>query len=123
MPPATLAPAPIRPIRSPEFEERIAPILIRIPAVERPERSPTREGPRRRRLRREVRGVLWVLLGTVLGWAVSAYRAAPAPDAAIDPVPVLVRLSIAEDPSAAEPTDEPVGPIALKGFVLPSEAR
>lgn len=120
---AMLANGTIRPHRSPDPDEGIAPILIRIPAVERHDRAPLREGQRRRRLRREVRGVLWVSLGIALGWAFSTARSTPAPAAAVDPGPVLVRLSIEAEPTPSSSTEEPAQPIALKGFVLPSESR
>jgi hypothetical protein len=63
------------------------------------------------------------MLGIALGWAISTYRSFPVPEPAIDPGPVLVRLSIEAEPSATAWPDEPARPIALKGFLLPSETR
>ncbi|MFO0959373.1 MAG: hypothetical protein U0800_18390 [Isosphaeraceae bacterium] len=119
---AILAPAPIHRTREePHPFEGIAPILISLPSVERRPRPQARKGPRRR-LRREVRGLLWVLLGIGLGWSISTHRQVPIAKDSGDEGPILVRLSIEDEPSMPPPTEE-THPIALKGFILPSETR
>jgi hypothetical protein len=112
------------------------PVLIQVPRVAAYSRPSRRWSGRarvkpRRRLRREVRWVCYAMLA-VLPPALSAFaywegrqaalleiRAPQAAEAAAEPLPPRVSLSI--EPALPPPPAEPAAPVVFPGYLLPDD--